>query len=461
LFTLKYERFLPENVMINVLSHYGPYSKDKVYQNSIHFTEKITKSGCIIDTDFDKKQIEVYTGWDDNALTVGKAVYEKFMTLSKKAQLFISVDDGEHWVPTKGLMKDLNDGRDIKDKEGNWLENTSGFTFLKEKMEHKGFPEPSPVQKSGDNALNMEDIKAQVRELVSRARPKDAIQLLIAHLNGAYKNEAIKLKGDQAKLDRDVRVGVLSHSEAGIQQSKITSAVLELVQYIGTEDTTPIPQEIITAPPVPAPGISTRPEQEAVPPKNENMSTKNSTLITVGIIAAVLIILLAMLDYSGKINIFGLFDIEATKNTPPPVEVQDTPPQPQLVSVKGTVLINDKRATSDEVTDVLIKGNNSVKPVALTSKSQFMLEDVEYPEENHLLKIAVVFKGGFEEYDFFKVKDKVKDGVIDVGDVRITYKAPPASAPDQRPIIKMYNKNIVQNSINIDSDNSGNQQIED
>ena len=134
LFTLSYPRFLPENVMVNVLSHYGPYAIDEVYQNSIYFVEKESGAGCIIDVDFDKRQIKVYVGKVEKAMPIGKAVYKKFIELSKKAEVEISID-GHRWVSTKGLQDKIDNDRDLYDMEQKFLEDTSGFAFLKETKE--------------------------------------------------------------------------------------------------------------------------------------------------------------------------------------------------------------------------------------------------------------------------------------------------------------------------------------
>ena len=48
-FKLKYPRFLPENVMINVLSEYGPYASDVVYRNGIYFKKEDQTEGCVIE----------------------------------------------------------------------------------------------------------------------------------------------------------------------------------------------------------------------------------------------------------------------------------------------------------------------------------------------------------------------------------------------------------------------------
>ncbi len=454
LFELKYPRFLPENVMINVLSHYGPYATDEVYQNSISFIEESTVTLCVIDVDFEQKLIKVSTEKSDKAPEVGKAVYEKFMNLSKKAEIHMSVD-GQHWVSTKGLQKDIQNGRDIKDVEENWLDDTEGFEFLKEKMEHRGSlvaEEVIPVIKSEDKANAMEVIKSEIKNLVAKARVKQAIELLIANLEGNYQNEAIKLMSDQEKLDRDVRMNIISNQEANIEQSKITNAVLNLVNYIGSEVNKK--QPVIPSPDNP-PKVEPEPEKIIIEPIKKNMEAKNKTLITGGVIAVVIIVLLALLDYSGKINIFGL-GVEVNKNPEDKTEQQITTIEEQDFSVIGKVFVN-RRLASNEVTFVSVKGDNLVNPVTLTS-SKFELENVRIPE-NGLLKIAITFNSGFEESAMFNVANLKRAGIVDVGEVHVQYTEPPASSPNQRPVINIINKNITQISTNDNSDSSGNQQI--
>lgn len=103
-FTLRYPQFLPENVMVNVLSEYGPYALDAVYRDAIFFCKEGQKEGCVIKADEGKREIQVYTTSSTAGNALAREVFEQFVTLSKKAALHIAVEAGE-WVDVKRLDK--------------------------------------------------------------------------------------------------------------------------------------------------------------------------------------------------------------------------------------------------------------------------------------------------------------------------------------------------------------------
>ena len=198
LFELRYPRFMPENVMINVLSKYGPYSRGAVYKNAIYFIKENTTFGCLIESDEETRTVKVYTGREKVAQIVGKDVYEKFLSLSKKAILTISTNGGQHWVNCKGLEEALKNNYPLQNTEDNYLKDSSGFEFLnyhafsKEKTEKekasrrlvkRDFPQEESNIIERDMAENARDfigfknIEEQIKILFLAATPMSQGQL--------------------------------------------------------------------------------------------------------------------------------------------------------------------------------------------------------------------------------------------------------------------------------------------
>jgi hypothetical protein len=105
--TLRYPQFLPENVMVNVLSEYGPYALDVVYRDAIFFCKKGQTEGCVVKADEEKREISVHTTPTLAGDVLAREVFEQFVALSKKAALHIAVKAGE-WVDVKPLQQALS-----------------------------------------------------------------------------------------------------------------------------------------------------------------------------------------------------------------------------------------------------------------------------------------------------------------------------------------------------------------
>ena len=94
--------------------------------------------------------------------------------------------------------------------------------------------------------MTKEQLKTHVQNLIASARTKDALAAISkwADQNGAQqlKLDVSKLQNDLKTLNRNSNLGLLSSSEASLQRSKLTYAVLNLLQGDApTTDTTASP----------------------------------------------------------------------------------------------------------------------------------------------------------------------------------------------------------------------------
>jgi len=127
-FLLRYPRLLPDNVMINVLSKYGPYSIEKVYRTGIYFIKEGTRETCLIEQD--QSLISVYTNENEAADRVAKEVFEQFIALSKKATIHLSLD-GKEWVDVRVAKEAIEKGKNIPlIEDGGWVTKEEAWSFL-------------------------------------------------------------------------------------------------------------------------------------------------------------------------------------------------------------------------------------------------------------------------------------------------------------------------------------------
>lgn len=128
-FTLLYPGFLPDNVMVNMLSEYGPYARETVYRNCIFFRKEGAEEACVIVCDEAQKSINIFTKENEAADQVAKDVFEQFMALSKKASVQLSINQKD-WMDARVIREAFDKNKDIPLIKGGWLEDKESLAFL-------------------------------------------------------------------------------------------------------------------------------------------------------------------------------------------------------------------------------------------------------------------------------------------------------------------------------------------
>lgn len=109
-FVFHFPNFVPDNVMVNFLSRYGPYS-DKIYWKSgISFTSK-EETDCIVEFDEPGRNLLVFTSADEKSHVLQAEVCRAFVELSKNANAQIALE-GKPLVAWQVLAKAEKDGFD-------------------------------------------------------------------------------------------------------------------------------------------------------------------------------------------------------------------------------------------------------------------------------------------------------------------------------------------------------------
>jgi hypothetical protein len=90
------------------------------------------------------------------------------------------------------------------------------------------------------------------------------------------------------------------------------------------------------------------------------------------------------------------------------------------LTVIGSIKLNNRNATADEIKKVYIKGNTLTAPATL-SGSAFKLRDVDIPQDK-IIEIAVDFKDGSSASALFTLPTANTNNVSDLGEVLIETK---------------------------------------
>jgi len=108
-FIFAFPKFMPDNVMINFLSHYGPFSENLYWKNGICFQNQQDQT-CIVRL-LDSNRLEVLTEPGEKAFALQAEVCRAFVDLSKKANAEIILDG--HRVSWQKMLKARRDGLTI------------------------------------------------------------------------------------------------------------------------------------------------------------------------------------------------------------------------------------------------------------------------------------------------------------------------------------------------------------
>ena len=439
LFQLKYPDFLPENVMVNVLCNYGPYSLDSTFRDGIHFRTENATTGCLIELDEPNRTIQVFADADQNYGQVAQDVFEKFVQLSKKATLLIADEKGENWIDSKVLKNAREQDKDLINIDGTYLEDSSIFDFLFDRKELSKF------NNDHSNFEKNETMKEKIQQLVIKNRFEDAIDLLKNCLPSDYQGIVVKLKSDYKKLERDSRMGILHRDQENVERSRISASILDLANKYGEKEE-----------------VRIIPKNEEIEPKSimpESQKKTNMNLIkwALGLFSLMFLGLL-FTGTPGTIEIPGVMKVALW------VPEEITPTQTK-VTVIGKIKINGvlvSKFDDVKVTGVSLKNINTVNKET-PSGDIFRLKNVPIPKDK-MYEIQVEFSNGKTVSAIKNITEPDESGRVDVGIVEFEFKTEknPTTGKSIPTIIfkpQINNNNIIQNQGIKDSDNSGNIRI--
>ncbi len=231
-FIFRFPRFLPDNVMINFLSRYGPYSSEVYWKNGIFFTNDQGEE-CIVHFKESTKSLWVYGQENQATYALQREVCQAFIELSKNANAEISLD-GEHFVSWQELehyFEPLAQHPDadqmIMDVDKKKMLHVRDFMRFSEKGEYR-FEKSFEITKTNKN-MSVQSI----RKLLAEGRLREGVEALAEVIPTHLKNNIVLLQGKLAALERNIRLGVIAGSEANLERNRITYAALEYCKEVG------------------------------------------------------------------------------------------------------------------------------------------------------------------------------------------------------------------------------------
>lgn len=229
----RFSKFLPDNVMINFLSRYGPFSKRIYWKNGICFSDQ-RKSKCIVHFQEGTKSLQVYSRKDEYGLSLLREICQAFVELSRNANAEISLDGNVYieWQKLQQIKENAiqNPAFEFFGSDGKTLLQLKDFIFLleerplffREKLETK-----SQIDIQPQSTMNDEIVK-----LITKSQLDEAAKELYEIAPESYQEEVIQIQQRLNQLNREVRLGIIDYGSANTQRNKITHSLLELLKVI-------------------------------------------------------------------------------------------------------------------------------------------------------------------------------------------------------------------------------------
>lgn len=89
-FVFRFTRFVPDNVMINFLSRYGPYSNKVYWRNGIYFEKE--EEACVVQMNETSGDLSVYTARTPGGEDLQYEICQAFVALGKNSEASISLE---------------------------------------------------------------------------------------------------------------------------------------------------------------------------------------------------------------------------------------------------------------------------------------------------------------------------------------------------------------------------------
>ena len=223
-FTIQFKSFVPRSLMLRFIVHNGALSNQETYwRNGIIYKSPTTQ--LMVKVEYDHEALTFMMSVQNKAQqTIDmQNIVEQFVTLESSDEHIKISNDGKFYVDLRTIRKlhlenrreDIYiDGNIVYLKEFNWL-----ITKLKT-----------------EKSMTLEELKNQVRTLISKAKTKDAMDTVAIwaheHNQEQLKDDINLLKSELTTLNRNITLGLVSHSDTIIQQNQLNNKVMSLLNTI-------------------------------------------------------------------------------------------------------------------------------------------------------------------------------------------------------------------------------------
>lgn len=252
-FVFRFPKFLPDNVMINFLSRYGPYSNDIYWKNGICFSSE-HGANCIVHFEESNRSLKVYSKTDHISRSLQNEICQAFVELSRNANAEISLD-GEIFASWQELEKyaklsPVNPMQQFFATDGTTPLLLKDFALFWDKEVRLHMEEERQEDEKEGNKF------AEIRAFIRKSNLKEAIDgFLKIDLVEDNRTEVLQLEQQLSALQRKVRGNTLYPNEENIERNKISQALLDLISIIEDRKAPVAPAAIPTSPLKPTPKI--------------------------------------------------------------------------------------------------------------------------------------------------------------------------------------------------------------
>ena len=260
-FVFRFPKFMPDNIMINFLSRYGPFSKRMYWKKGICFTSD-KKVKCSVVYDEKDQSLSVYTSKSAESLDLHYEICQAFVELSKNTHAEISVD-GHAFASWQELKKHA----ELYEKDPNHqffavdgvthlcMKDFAVFVGKGDMRRYLGGEKTSEEPIKNKEKMELNSLKQQVKSYIGVAKPEKAIEVIETWAFNQGDNDAqtaiTMIKADWNNLQRERNIGILDNGEVRQRNAIINNRLLE---FMWTTDTTLNPRvDVHINPPTPSP----------------------------------------------------------------------------------------------------------------------------------------------------------------------------------------------------------------
>lgn len=239
-FVFRFPQFMPDNVMVNFLSTYGPYSDKIFWRKGIFFVKD--EQECIVELDYDSRTLWVFAAEHEESLALQKEICNAFIDLSKNTRAEISLD-GQVFASWQKLQEEYtlyldNPGQQFFAVDGKTPLRIKDFLRFFDRGEFGRF-NPKSTNPPATKHQTMPTIKSLVRE----SRLKEALKALEKVVPDYLQNDVILQQSRLNGLEREENSGTISKENADIQRARIRGAIMSIYDDAGIKEVEPEPVE--------------------------------------------------------------------------------------------------------------------------------------------------------------------------------------------------------------------------
>jgi internalin A len=224
-FYLRFKSFVPRSMMLRFIAQNGASAFEEFYwRNGIVYQGRVPNTFIKVEYDSEARTFAIDVQDKDKQAVDMQQVVEQFVKLNNSDDNIDISNDGKTYIELKTIRKLQHENRrDNIFIEGHVV-SLDEYDWLIKK------------QKTNDMTMTLKELKEKVRNLISKAKIKEAMDEIAtwAHEQNQeqLKNDISVLKSDFTDLSREKTLGLLGSSEANIRQNQLANRVLSLLNSI-------------------------------------------------------------------------------------------------------------------------------------------------------------------------------------------------------------------------------------